>query len=143
MTDSKKSLTLFCHALENRFLTILITTSAYPMRWFRSLHGIFYDVSKRAMSNSSKFVFLLLCLPCFHISNFFFKLSYLFQQRLLLTKSAECIALGGEDYILKLNRDLVNFNRPIELINSLNKLRSLIDTKNGALEESKCAHNNP
>ena len=48
-------------------------------------------------------VFLFLSIPCFHVSNFFFKLAYTLQQRKLVSIGRKCRSLGGEDYSLKFN----------------------------------------
>src|SRR5262249_36965339 len=54
--------------------------------------------SEASASKVGQLVFLLLCLPCFHLSNVFFQLAYLLQQRILRRVGRDCVLLGGEDY---------------------------------------------
>jgi len=71
------------------------------MRWFSTACLWFQYKSKCTRMDLLEFIFLLLSIPCFKASHFFFKRTYALQQRELLRLGRECIRLGGEDYSLE------------------------------------------
>lgn len=79
---------------EDRFLAVLITICTNRMRGYARLHSRLYCISERAHSSVFQFVTLLLCFPCFHLSNLFFKITYALQKRRALLLSRKNAALG-------------------------------------------------
>ena len=86
------------------------------VRGFGAAHSFFYRISERPKTDIIKFVPLLLCVPCFYISNLFFEIAYSLQQRKLVRLGRECVRLGGHDEFLQFDDCLVKFreisNRP-------------------------------
>ncbi len=56
---------------------MLIATCTYLMDRFAAAHQVLQNISKGPLPNVLKLIALLLCVPCFKASNFFFKLAYL------------------------------------------------------------------
>src|SRR3990172_1887573 len=67
------------HVLEDRALTILIAICTYVMRKFAVAHGLLQRINHGPYKRGHQLVALLLSLPCFHASDFFFKCAYLLQ----------------------------------------------------------------
>ena len=76
------------------------------MRRFAVLHAFFQNISERATSEVVQSVALLLCFPCFHISNLAFQILYALRQRKLVCLSIKCARLRGEDSVIEFD-DLV------------------------------------
>jgi hypothetical protein len=85
-------------SLQNALEAACVAVSAYLMTWFGKLRGRFQDISERATFPTMKFIFLLLTLPAFKISNLFFEIAYSVQKRRMLRLGAHCATLGGENY---------------------------------------------
>ena len=63
------------------------------MRWLGALSLWFQGISKKSVAHCFQLVALLLSIPCFKASHFFFKIVYSLQQRRLRE-------LGGEGFVL-------------------------------------------
>src|SRR5665213_325966 len=86
--------------LENLLFSICVAMCANPMRWFAFAHIKLQGINERFSVYSFQPVALFLSIPCFHISNFFFKVTYALQQRKLVRLGRECARLGGQDLSL-------------------------------------------
>src|SRR5689334_19073321 len=93
--------------LKYGFLAMLVACSAYFVRKFGTAHSFFYYISERTQPYVFKFILLLLCVPCFYISNLFFEITYSLQQRKLVRLGRECVRLGGHDESLQFDDCLV------------------------------------
>ena len=80
--------------LENRFHAILVAICTQGMAGFAMCFRLFQHVSDHSGNKLYKAIALLLSVPCFRASHFFFKLAYALNQRHLLR-------LCGEDFFLK------------------------------------------
>src|ERR1019366_1790906 len=81
-------------ALQERLEAPLIAICTNCMGWFAVLHSLFRNEGEKASPQVLQFVALLICIPCFQCSHFFFKLAYVLNQRRLLR-------LCGEDFPLE------------------------------------------
>lgn len=81
--------------LEDRFFSVIKTVCANMMRLFGRVHALLQCKNKGAvLPDWLKFIALLLNLPCFKASHFFFKPSYTLNQLHLRR-------LRGENFVLK------------------------------------------
>ncbi len=93
--------------LKDRLDTILIAVCAKIMCWFGGVHNWLQSIRQRpSVPDLLEFVLLSLGVPCFKVSHFFFKLTFMLQQRKLVLLGRHCARLGGDDYSLQFN-DLV------------------------------------
>ena len=83
--------------LERRYAPLIVTVCAYAMRRLAVCHVWLQDVSKRAASEVSSYVALLLAHPLFLLHGLLFELVYFLKQRELLFLRRECAVLRGED----------------------------------------------
>src|SRR5665811_2067280 len=89
-------------ALQERLEAPLIAICTNCMGWFAVLHSLFRNEGEKASPQVLQFVALLICIPCFQCSHFFFKLAYVLNQRRLLR-------LCGEDFPLEVyNRSVAS-----------------------------------
>ena len=115
---------------------VLVALCAYPMRWFGTAHAFFKSVhNSQSVPNTLKLVSLLLCFPCFHASDFFFKLAYFINHRRLIRIGRKCAALGGQNGALKLNHLSLDFGQRVELEKALRDVTSELEAGNRALNE--------
>jgi hypothetical protein len=93
--------------LEDRLAPILETVCAKQMRWFGRACLFFQRVSPSFSpervwgSHIGELIFLFLSIPCFKLSHFFFKITYLLQHRRLSRLGRYCARLGGQDFSLE------------------------------------------
>jgi len=93
--------------LKDRFTTLLIAVCAKQMHWFGRTCLFLQRISKSASARRTfgtyvhELILLLLSIPCFKVSHFFFKLTYSLQQRRLRRLGRECALLGGDDLSLQ------------------------------------------
>src|SRR5437879_4422842 len=91
------------HTLKDEFFTVLIAIGTYGMigfgRAYIFLQGVNKGVSARGTlwSYLSELIFLFLSIPCFKISQLFFKFTFTLQQQQLIRVGGKCACLGGED----------------------------------------------
>jgi hypothetical protein len=90
----------FSRDLQNRTLSILETLCAEPMRRFGAAYLWFQHISNRAPSDGLEIVILFLSIPCFKLSNLFFKITYTLQYRQLVRLGRDCASQGGTDFSL-------------------------------------------
>lgn len=109
---------------------LLITSFTCIMRGFGWLSIWLQRIGKNPGMNFFKLIPLLLSIPCFRLSNYFFQLIYLFQHRMLLEQSAINVSLGAQDYLLEFKRDLVDRHSLIELADRLRQLKRLAEAGN-------------
>ena len=106
-----------CRVLNDLYPAIAIAMCTYPMGWFGRASRWFQHVSERSPTEVLKFIALLLSVPCFKASHFFFKGAYLLQQRRIRL-------LGGDDLPLQINRGLVP---DIEVLQGLRRTKHAIE----------------
>src|SRR5206468_3525411 len=94
--------------LQDRSLAVVIALCTYQMRRFGALCLWFQRIS-RSSPYFREFIFLLFTFPCFKVSNFFFKIAYLFQQRKLRLLGRKCALLGGKDLSLQFENLVLNY----------------------------------
>ena len=70
--------------LEHRFSPVFVAFCAYVMRRFGTLSVRLQRINECAVPDVFKFIALLLSIPAFKVSHFFFKLAYSLDQRRLL-----------------------------------------------------------
>lgn len=68
--------TKFIRCLKDRLLVLVVAVCTKQMIWFGALCLWLQSVSKRFDPGVCQFVTLLLSVPCFQLSHFFFKLTY-------------------------------------------------------------------
>ncbi len=86
-------------ALEESLLIALVAVCTNIMRGFTRSHLWLQRVSKSPkLTCGFQLVPLLLCFPCFHISNFFFKFAYSLNQRRALLINQKNAALGVDNF---------------------------------------------
>lgn len=61
------------------------------------MHSWLQNVNESSSINGLKFVALALCVPVFHLSHFFFKLTYRIQKFEMVLLSRKCARLGGKN----------------------------------------------
>src|SRR5262249_9795541 len=105
--------------LQDRLAAVAIAVCTYVMLWVGAAHVFLNRISRHAPSDLGKLVALLLCFPCFEISNFFFKLAYLFQQRRLRRIGLKCASLGGENYAVEFDDLVLNHDSVAEAYHCL------------------------
>lgn len=92
------------------------------MLWFAFAHICLQKVSERIPSKVGQLISLLLCIPCFELSNVLFKFVYLSRQRRLALLGAQAALLGGQDLSLQfpdLSFDGMNL---VQIRNALRKV---------------------
>ena len=92
------------------------------MLWFAFAHIWLQKVSERIPSKVGQLISLLLCIPCFELSNVLFKFVYLSRQRRLALLGAQTALLGGQDLSLQfpdLSFDGMNL---VQIRNALRKV---------------------
>lgn len=87
--------------LQKRFCLALETVCAKCMRRFALFHSFFRYVGEQAGVEIFQFVALLICIPCFKCSHFFFKLAYALQQRRALILCCERGVVSVDELGLK------------------------------------------
>ena len=117
--------------LKYRFDATLITTCTYAMKRFGRLSIWFQRIGQRCAATSQllQLIALLLSIPCFKASHFFFKLAYAVQQRRL---RLAC----NEDFFLKF------YDRRIASGSIVNVLQSLREIERG-LKGAQASKNFP
>ena len=91
------------------------------MRWFGRVHAFFLRISEHALTpDAGKLVILLLSIPCFKASHFFFKLAYTLQQRRLRL-------LCSEDFFLQFYDRRIATGSVIDILQSLRYIKSGLD----------------
>jgi hypothetical protein len=103
--------------LQYRFEAALITGCTYAMKFFGRLSVRFQNVSERwaATHRGLQFIALLLNIPCFKASHFFFKVAYAIQQRRL---RLAC----GEDLFLKFYDRRIATGGVVDVLQSLRNI---------------------
>ncbi len=80
-----------------------------------------------------KFIFLLFTFPCFHLSNFFFKLTYTLQQRELVRLGRELVQLDGQDLSLQFDNSLPNDRCVMDTYYRLSRILRRLEGSDGAV----------
>ncbi len=86
------------------------------MRCFGSAHGFFLRISENSVSDAGKFIALLLSIPCFKASHFFFKIAYSLQQHKLLR-------LCREDFPLEVYSRSIAGGSVVDILQSLRHIK--------------------
>lgn len=94
---------VWCAGIQNRFLIVLVAVGTNIMGRFQALAVRFQFVDENSGGNFFKFVSLLLSVPRFHTTHFFFKRSNTLNQRRAFLIRSKCCILGVEDCGLKFN----------------------------------------
>ena len=116
----------FCFvAIENRLSSLLVAVCTYVMARFSDASLFLYRVDEHTWGQLAKLIAILLAIPCFELSHFFFKLGYAVNQRRLLK-------LCGDDFFLKF------YDRPVANGRIVDVLQSLRHIEHG-LEEAKAS----
>src|SRR5882672_10887436 len=96
---------------------MLIAFCTKQMIWFGTagfwLNSI--GVHRAGTLNLYKVVAFLFAIPCFKISNSFFKLALFLQQRRLHLLGVKCALMSGEDYSLEFENLPLFLNRPAQI----------------------------
>lgn len=87
--------------MKDRLFALLVALSAKMMWWFGAAGVFFQRVGEGATNWLSQFIAFFLAIPCFKVSQFFFKCTFLAQQRRLRFLGRECVLLGGYDHSLQ------------------------------------------
>ena len=103
------------------------------MRQFAIAHRFLQGVYHRPNKWGYQLIALLLCIPCFHLSDFFFKCAYLINHRRLVSIGRKSAALGGQNGALKLNDLSLNIRDRFKLKEALCNVRSELEAGNSAL----------
>ena len=89
-------------------MSIVKTICTKEMNRFASAAHRLQAISKhpilstgKPLANVVQLIFLLFSVPCFKLSNLFFKVAYLTQQRELIRLGRECARLDGQDFSIK------------------------------------------
>jgi len=115
----------FLRRLEKRLLVVLVAICTKHMEWFASFHAFFQRIGENARTDFGELVALLICVPCFQTSHFFFKIAYLINQRRLRR-------LCGENLFLEF------YDRPVARGGIVNTLQSLRYIKHGLEDAEAC-----
>jgi hypothetical protein len=122
-------------------MTLLIAVCTKQMRWFAGMGSYFRRVGqmtgRSVVGNVLEFVCLGLSVPCFKVSNFFFKLTYTIQQRKLVRLGRECAGLGGDDFSVQFDDLFTNQSSIANTEQRLADLRRRIQR----LDHSSNCHN--
>jgi hypothetical protein len=100
-----------------RFESGLITACTEMMRWFSVLHAFFWGVSQNTRFHFCKLIPLLICIPCFQGSHFFFKLACLLNHRRLCR-------LCSEDLFLKFYNGFIPSGSVVNVLQSFRNVES-------------------
>ena len=106
--------------LQDRFISVLVAVWAYEMRWFGRLSVRLSTVGHRSPTKFVHFVALLLSVPCFKASHFFFKLAYAANQRRLLR-------LGRKDLFLQFYDGRISDGRIVHVLEGLRAIKHRIE----------------
>jgi 1-deoxy-D-xylulose-5-phosphate synthase len=90
-------------------------------------HGALYRVDHGTGIGAYKLVALLLCFPCFRVSEFLFRCAYLLQQRKLVRLGRDCTRLGGQNHALKLDNLPLDISHRFKLKEALSDVASSLD----------------
>ena len=96
------------HSLKDRLSMMLIAICAYLMRRFGTACVSLQRINQGTRSQPLKLIALFLCVPCFEISNLFFKVAHAFKQRKLVRLGRNCVLLGGKDLSLQFDSLMPN-----------------------------------
>ena len=118
-------------ALQERLEAPLIAICTNCMGWFAVLHSLFRNEGEKASPQVLQFVALLICIPCFQCSHFFFKLAYVLNQRRLLR-------LCGEDFPLEVYNRSVASGSVVDILKS--RRRRLIKPSTAAIRRFLHTH---
>ncbi len=118
------------------FSTIFVTVCTKPMRWFGAAHFWFKHVSDCAPNDVLKLVFLLLSIPCFKASHFFFKLAYAVQQ-------SQLRLVCRKDFFLKFYDRPISNGGIVDVLQSLRHIQHGLECANASeyLGNHNCAPN--
>ena len=106
------------------------------MGGFSVLHALFQRAGKNAATNFGKFIALLICVPCFQASHFFFKIAYLLNQRKLRR-------LCREDFLLKIYNRPIPSGRFVDTLHGLRHIKGGLDCAQAAYRFSNNHGNTP
>jgi hypothetical protein len=101
---------------KNRILAVTVALCTKPMRWFAGLGTVLSHANESALPNVFQFVFLLLSIPSFKASHFFFKLAYSLNQLRLRD-------LCGEDLFLQFYDRRVANGCVVDILQSLGEIK--------------------
>jgi hypothetical protein len=108
---------------EERFESRIIAGCTKLMRWFSIGQLFLRRIGDDAGSQLIKFIALLLCIPCFKASHFFFKIAYSLNQRRLRR-------LCSEDFFLKFYDGLVPSGSVVNILNALRNIHRRLEGAN-------------
>lgn len=94
------------------------------MNWFATAHHFFFGVGESSRSTIMKFVCFFLCIPCFKLHYFFFKIVYSLNKRKLISLGVNGALLSGGDYLVELDRLLHDDTSIADAHKGLRHLRS-------------------
>src|SRR5215831_4114017 len=118
--------------LQIRFLAIGAAICAYLMRGFTLAYAFLKHKGDHARTDLSKLIALLLCVPCFQASHFFFKLAYALQQRRALVMCREYSIVGVDKLGLEFEELRLE---GLSIAQAYHRLRDIL----GRLERRQCA----
>jgi hypothetical protein len=113
LSESRSS-SIIWHSLKERFFAALKAICTEMMRGFAFLCLCLQNVSDSA-PKWFKFIFLLLSIPCFKASHFFFKLAYAINQRRLRR-------LCSEEFFLKFYNGRIAVGGVVNVLQSLREI---------------------
>ena len=113
---------LFSVCLENRLNTALVAVCTKSMAGFAACFRSLHHVSEGSRSTLGQAVALLLSVPCFRASHFFFKLAYALNQRHLLRLCGKDFFVEFYDHRLRTTLALIEYSGP-PLFLKLKRLR--------------------
>lgn len=107
--------------LEDTFMTILVAASTKIMLWFGALHAWLYAIGRDpGPADLHKFIALFFCIPCFKISNLFFKIAYALNERHLRRLGLQNLAIERE-YRLITNSSIADIRQALSRVEKLRK----------------------
>ena len=120
--------------LEDRSLAVLVAICTYVMRRFAIAHGILQRVNRHPTIWPCHFIALLLCFPCFHISNLFFKFAYMLNHRRLSRICREYIVLSRDNLLVKFDSLGLDLGQRLEVYQSHCNIASHLKATNSGCD---------
>ncbi len=109
-------------------MPLLKTICAKPMWWLGALHFWLRNVGEGSMVYGLQYIALFLCIPVFKLHNLLFKVTYLLNQRELVSLGRHCAILGGNDFSLEFDNLKLHFGTDFELEQTARDVRRRLET---------------
>lgn len=124
---------------------IIVALCAYPMRWFCALARFFQGIQNESGSRPRfhQLIALFLFFPCFHVSDFFFKIAHTLNHRRLLRLSSECVRLRFQNGALKIYDFSLDLRHRLEVKKALCDVTGSLEAKNRTLYSHQVNHDFP